>query len=274
MTINIKAGTLFAVIAAGGMIVTACLAAKNAPDAQKKKEEALKAKREKTGDENAQLTFVESVKAQIGSYIPAIVSGTVTLGSLFGSDIINKENLKKAEKAFSEYKDMTDHISGTGTSNIIERAVEQKKIDDKNNKSWSKKDIFRIVFQGQTIEFESTRDKVIQAFYETNRLFQGKGIVTFNEFLGFLDQQIIDDKIQKEGDRRGWEMHVGEAVYGYSWIDFGLNENKDEPWVTEIYFPVYPHLFDEDEAYAEIDDGCTKKLESCIRLDEQEHPTE
>lgn len=274
MTIKISKGTLLAVVAGVGMIVTACLAAKNAPDAQKKKEEALKEKREKTGDENAQLTFIESTKAQIGSYIPAIISGTVALGTLAGSEIINSNNLNKAKKAISDYKEMTDEIAGKGSSTIIERAIEQKKLNEKNNKPSNDRQLYRIVFQGQTIEFESTNEQVMKAFYETNRLFQGKGIVTFNEFLNFLDQQILDEKIAKEGDIRGWEAYVGEAVYGYTWIDFGMSPSKDEPWITEIYFPVYPHLFDEEEAYKEIDAGCTKKLESCIKLDEQEHPTE
>lgn len=263
MTIKIKGKTLLVIAAGVGMLVTAYLAAKKAPEAQKKKEEALKAKREATGDENAQLTVVESVKAQIGSYIPAIISGTVTLGSLVGSELINENTLKKAEEKYKDYKSMTDRLSGDGSSKIIEKAVEQKKIDEKNNKSWNKTETFRVVFQGETLEFESTRDKVIEAFYIANRDFQGKGILTFNEFLDLLDQQLLNDKIKKEGDIRGWEAHVGEAVYGYIWIDFALKPCEDEPWITEIYFPVYPHLFDEDEAYNEIEEGCVKKITSC-----------
>lgn len=270
MTIRIKGKTLLVVAAGIGMVVTAWLAAKNAPEAQKKKEEALKAKREATGDENAQLTAVESVKAQIGSYIPAIISGTVALGTLIGSDVINENTLRKAEKSFDDYKSMTDRLSGNGSSKIIERAIEQKKIDEKNHKSWEKTETFRVAFQGETLEFESTRDKVIEAFYEANRYFQGRGILTFNEFLDLLDQQLLNDEIKKEGDIRGWEAHVGEAVYGYIWIDFALKQCEDEPWITEIYFPVYPHLFDEDEAYDEIDEGCVKKISSC----DFEHPRE
>ena len=164
MTFKIKGRTVLVIVAAAGMVATAWIAAKSTPDAQKKKEEALKAKREATGDENAQLTFLESAKAQIGSYVPAIISGTIALGSLVGSEVINEQTFKKAEKSFNDYKRMTDEINGKGSSQIIEKAVEQKKLDEKNNKPWEKKETFRIIFQNQTIEFESTRADVIEAF--------------------------------------------------------------------------------------------------------------
>ena len=253
MVIKIKGKTLLVLAAGAGMIITAFLAAKKAPEAQAKKEAALQAKREKTGDENAQLTFFESAQAQIGSYIPAIVCGMATLGSFAGSEIINKENMKKAEKAFNEYKDMTETLGGTGARKTIEKAVEQKRIDEKNGKPWESKEMFRIVFQGHSIQFEDTRANVMEALYETNRYFHGRGRITFNEFLHFLDQAPVD-----EGEDRGWEAYVGEAVYGYTWIDFGLKECEDEPWITEIYMPVYPHFFDEDDCQDEIEDGVRK----------------
>ena len=257
MTLKIKGKTVLVLAAGAGMILTAWLAARNTPEAQKRKEEALQAKREATGDENAELTFFESAKAQFGAYVPAIVSGMVTIGSLVGSEVINNENLKKAEKAVDDFKTMADKLDGKGSSKIIEKAVEQKKLDEKAHKPWNVEETFRIRFQNQTIEFKSTRSDVIEAFYETNRYFQGRGHVTFNEFLQYLGQKSV-----KEGDDRGWEAYVGEAVYGYTWIDFGLKQCEDEPWITDIYFAVYPHFFDEEDCYTEIDEDCKKLLSS------------
>ena len=125
MTIKIKGKTLLVIAAGAGMIVTAYLAARNTPEAQKRKEEALEAKRAATGDENSELTFFESTKAQIGAYIPAIISGTVTLGSFIGSEVINKETLKTAKTAINDFKSMADELDGKGSSKIIEKAVEQ-----------------------------------------------------------------------------------------------------------------------------------------------------
>ena len=253
MVVKIKGKTLLLIATGVGVVVTTILAVKKTPEAQAKKEAALQEKRERTGDENAQLTFMESAKAQVGSYIPAIVSGLVTLGSLTGSEVLSEKNLKKATQALDEFKDMTEKIDGKGAVKTVEKALEQKKLDEKKHKPWDKPESFRIVFQGHSIQFEKSRSEVIEALYETNRYFHGKGIVTFNEFLEFLDQPPVE-----EGDNRGWESYIGDAVYGYTWIDFGLKECEDEWWVTEIYFPVYPHFFEQEMCEAEIEEGCKK----------------
>jgi hypothetical protein len=150
---------------------------------------------------------------------------------------------------------MTERLEGKGAVKTIEKAVEQKKIDDKKRKPWEEKETFRIVFQGKSIQFEKTRAEVIEAIYETNRYFHGRGIVTFNEFLNYLGLDSVP-----EGDERGWEIYIGEAIYGYTWIDFGLKECYDEPWVTEIYMPIYPHFFEEEECENELNEGCKKYL--------------
>lgn len=267
MVIKLNTKTVLLVVGGLGMGVTLYLTAKNTPEAQKRKEEALQAKKERTGDENAKLTFAESIQAQIGAYIPAIVSGVVTVGSLIGNEVINEQNFKKAEAKFDDFKEMTNKLNGKGASKFVEKAVEQKKLDEKKGKPWEEKEHFRIVFQGKSINFEATRADVIEAIYETNRYFHGRGIVTFNEFLYYLGQPSVD-----EGDDRGWEEYVGEAVYGYTWIDFGLKECIDEPWVTEIYMPVYPHFFDQEDAEAEVEEECKKLSSATFRELHEELP--
>jgi hypothetical protein len=241
MTIKIKGKTMFLFIAGVGIVTTAWLAAKNTPEAQKRKEAALAEKRLRTGDPNAQLTFIESVRAQIGAYMPTIASMIVTVGGLVGSEYINEKNFKKCQNKIDEFKDMTDKIGGKGTSQVIEKAVEQKKLDEKNHKPWEHKECFRIVFQGKSIQFESTRADIMSGIYETNRQFHNKGIITFNELLQNFGQDPV-----AEGDERGWESYIGEIDFGYTWIDIGLKECEDEPWVTEIFMAVYPHPFDGD----------------------------
>ena len=250
MVIRIKGKTMLVIAAGVGMLVTAYLTAKNTPEAQKRKEEALQAKREITQNENAELTWFESTKAQIGAYIPAIISGAMALGSLLGSEVINADNMNKAKKAISEYKDMSEKLNGHGATKVVEKAVEQKKLDETNKKPWNVKEIFRIEFLGKRIEFESTRADAMEALYQTNRIFQLKEVVTFNEFLQFLGQDKVDG-----GDERGWEAYLGDSIYGYTWIDFGLKQSDEEPWITDIYFSVQPHPFDEVQCYEEIESG-------------------
>lgn len=246
---KISGKTVLLFVAGLGAVVTAYLAAKNTPEAQKRKQFALDKKREETGDETVELTKLESFQAQAGAYIPAITSAVVTIGSIIGSDLINKDNLKKAENALNEYKDMTKKLEGPTAAKHIEKAVEQKKNDEKEGKPWTVKQQFRITFQGRSIQFESTRYDVMAAIYELNRRFHDRGVVVFNEFLEYLGQK---DKACPDGDDRGWEVYIGETIYGYTWIDIGLKECPDEPWVTEIYMPVYPHLLDDELASEEL----------------------
>lgn len=253
MNIAIKGSTILKIVAWGGLAVTIYLVAKKSPEAQKNKEAALQAKREQLNDPNAQLTLLESAKAQFGTYLPAIVSGAVAVGTMVGSDVINEQTARKVTRTFDEYKKMTDRITTPGTAKLIEGAVDQKVKDEKKGKPWEQKEKFRIKFQGQIIEFESTRVDVIEAIYEANRYFHGRGILTFNEFLHMLGQPPVE-----EGDDRGWECYIGEATYGYTWIDFGMKDCPDEPWVTEIYMACYPHFFDEDECDHEIEEGLKK----------------
>jgi len=256
MTIMIKPKTILIAITGIGMLVTAYFAAKNTPEAQKRKEEALQEKREQTGDENAQLTFVESAKAQVGAYIPTIAAGVATLGSLAGAEVINERTLKKAEskiRDYQEYKTMTEKLVGKETSKFVEKAVEQKKICESKKQPWEEPTQFRIVFQGHSILFESTRADVMTAIYELNRLFHERGSATFNKFLEYLGQDPID-----EGWERGWEQYIGETTYGYSWIDIALKQCEDEPWITEIFMVVYPHFLEEDYVDEEIEEFPSK----------------
>lgn len=256
MIVKISGKLIFMTVAIGGIIATAYFSARNAPEAQKRKEEALQAKRERTGDENAQLTFMETVSAQIKCYIPAIAAGAIAVGGIAGSEVLNEKNVKELKKKYDDFKEMTDKIDGKGSGAIIEKAVEQKKLDAKKSRPWEKPEEFRIVFQGKSILFESTRADVMEAIYEANRYFHERGLLTFNEFLSYLGQ----DPMGPEGDDRGWDVCIGESLYGYSWIDIGLKECIDEPWITEIYMPVYPHFLDEDDANAELDDSVGKLL--------------
>lgn len=257
MVIKIGGKAILLVLTAAGMAATVYFTAKKTPEAQKRKEEALQKKREETGDENAQLTFMESIQAQFGSYAPAIAAGMVTVGGLVGSEVVNQQNLNKAKKTLNDFKDMTAKFEGKGAVKAIEKAVDEKNGDKEKKKAkpWEQKEQFRIVFQGHSILFESTRADVMEAIYELNRTFHSIGHASFNDFLQYLGQKGLP-----EGDDRGWQDYVGRQVYGYSWIDIGLKECEDEPWVTEIYMACYPHFFEEEECRAELEEMETGKL--------------
>lgn len=252
---GIRKGAICTTIAVGGVVLTTWLTAKNTPGALEKKEQALKAKREKTGNPEAKLTFWESVRAQASSYLPAIGSGAVTILGILGGDYFNKEDILRVKKELGSYKTMTKELAGEPAAKAIEKAVEQKKEDEKKGKPWEKKEWFQITFKKAEINFESTRADVIAGLYEANRYFIGRGFLSFNnllEYLGLEPKDYLTEEELEEADNTGWEQCVGEAVYGYVWIDFALQEKLDED-LTEIYMPFQPHPMNMDEAEAEIE---------------------
>jgi len=252
---GIRKGAICTTIAVIGVGVTTWLTAKNTPEALERKEQALKAKREKTGNPDAKLTFWESMQAQAKAYWPTIGAGALTIAGIVGGDYFNKEDILKAKKAMAEYKDMHKKLDGEGAVKTVEKAVEQKKEDEKKGRPWEKKEWFQIKFKNAEINFESTRTDVMAGLYEADRYFIGRGFLTFNnllEFLGLEPKDYLTEDEIKEADKIGWEQSTGEAVYGYVWIDFSLQDRLEED-LTEIYMPFQPHPMNIDEAEAEID---------------------
>ena len=249
MTIRIKGKTLFVAMVGIGMAATTYFTAKNTPEAQKRKELALEEKKQLTGDENAKLTWIESIKAQFGAYIPTIVMWMVTLGGIVGSEVFNEQALQRVEEKREDIKKMIEKLDGKGAVQVVEQAVELKKLGEKNNKPWEEKEKFRITFKGRTIDFESTRLKVMETLYEINRYFHLSGRVMFEEFLQYFNLKSVP-----EWDHFGWDVGIGESDYGYSWIDVRLKECEDESGVTELYMVVDPHDFDEDKKEDDLND--------------------
>ena len=93
-----------------------------------------------------------------------------------------------------------------------------------------------------------TMEQVARAEYCLNRNFVLRGYVTFNEFLHFLG---LDD-LSEKGEHIGWESYIGEAFYGYQWIDFDhIHRISDEGFrVCDIQMPFPPHSLD-DSLYEE-----------------------
>lgn len=252
---GIRKGAICTAIAVIGVGVTTWLTAKNTPEALERKEQALKAKREKTGNPDAKLTFWESVQAQAKAYWPTIGAGALTIAGIVGGDYFNKEDILKAKKAMTEYKDMHKKLDGEGAVKTVEKAVEQEKEDKKKNRPWQNKKWFLIKYKDAEIEFESTREDVISGLYEANRYFVGRGSLSFNNFLEFLGLAPKDYLTSEEfasAEQEGWDQYTGEALYGYSWIDFALMQDLDSD-VTEIYMPFQPHPMDYEEARKEIE---------------------
>lgn len=239
-----KFGIVLSVTAGAAFLYTLFMMGKKAPEALEAKNKALQEKRERTGDESAQLTLVESVKAQMPCYAPAILGGAVTLGSIVGSQLLPQEALNDINQVHKTYKDITAKMAGPKAEKLIESMTAQK---ISHGMDEPKKETFVLQFDDKDIQFESTMLSVMQATYDINRLFVGLGTVTFNQALQFFKQKEVE-----RGDDFGWDAYLGEAWYGYSWIDFEYRQGKlNGKNVTFIDMPFEPHALCEEELEGE-----------------------
>lgn len=191
-----------------GMITTTVLAVKATPKALKLIEEK---KEELHTDE---LTVVETVKATWKSYIPAAVSGVVSVGCLIGANSVNaKRNAALAtayqlsSTALADYKEKM--IEAVGEKK--EKAVRDKIAQDKVDKDPVESSNVIITGTGKTLcydpqfgqYFESTIDDIKRAVTELNyrMIDQGEEYVSLNDFYDELGVDRID-----VGEQLGWNI--------------------------------------------------------------------
>lgn len=237
-------GILFAILAGAGMIFTVYLTAKKAPEAVQKRDEALQKKREETGDENAELTPMESFQAQAPVYIPVAGAGAVTLLGVVASQIFPSKELKDSKDLFKAYKEVSEKLHGPKVEKFISQMAEQKVTQGTDEMP---KETFVLRYGDEDIVFDATIVDVLEAEYDVNRLFCGLGYVSFNQLLDFLKKPHV-----KGGDDIGWDIVLGETWYGYSWIDFkhrkGTLNGKPVTFI-DMPFECHPMTMDEEEEY-------------------------
>lgn len=219
--------TILCLVAAGGVITTAVLAAKETPKAI----QLLS----KSKEENDELTKTDIVKAVAPAYIPAVISGVLTVTCIFGANVLNKKQQAAITSAYallsSDYKRYSKKLKelyGEEAHKNILEALAAEKADKipiyaqcccgEYTLGFEDIDEEKVIFYDSYSEryFESTISQVLQAEYHLNRNFVIGGDVTLNDFYLFLGIDKVDD-----GDTVGWSV-----LDGYTWIDFSNMPSK------------------------------------------------
>lgn len=203
-------------IGISGMITTTILAVQATPKALQLIEI------EKEEREVDQLKPVEVVKVAWKPYIPAIVTGTVSIACLIGASSENARRnatlatvYKLSENAFSEYKEKVIETIGERKEEIIKDKVAQAKLE---KDPVSKKEVI-ITPSGKTLcydsisgrYFESDIERIKKAVNELNRRMLVDMYISLSEFydeLG-LDHTSISDEI-------GWNLDDGLLEINFS----------------------------------------------------------
>lgn len=233
--------TILAILAAGGVVATAVLAAQETP----KVLTLLRMAEEE--DPDAPLTKTQVFLIATPVYIPAITMAVVTIGCIFGSNAISLKRNTALTSAYSllnnsyrEYVGKVKEIFGPDADGQILDALAKDKYDElglvssNDNRLW-----FYEPFSGEF--FQLTEAEVIDAEYQINRSLALNGSVSLNDFrehLG-LDRTIAGDEV-------GWSLYMGEIFYNYIWIDFEhelvMEDDRDYYVIAMPYLPTADYL--------------------------------
>lgn len=206
-----------------GMIATTVMAVKATPKAL----ELTSEKREEL--ETDKLTTVETVKAAWKPYIPALVTGVISITCLIGASTTNlKRNAalatayKISETALTEYKNKVVETIGEKKEKHIREEIERDHLRD-NPASTSP---IIITEKGSTLcydpiggrYFQSDMDTIVRAINRLNKCMM-TDINMCASLNDFYDE--IDLEHTKVGDTIGWHM------------DWGLIEEEFSSLITD-----------------------------------------
>ncbi|NCE64142.1 hypothetical protein D1159_05955 [Pseudoflavonifractor sp. 524-17] len=220
--------TILTCVGAIGVVATAVLAVKATPKAL----EMARADSRKNHDGDPYAaTKLEMVKSCWKCYVPAAITGTVTVVCIFSANTLNRKQQASLASAYAlvshqynDYKRKVKELYGAKAHKKIVESFVAEKVDKDHiisaqgimgNSSLAFEDaveeerLFYDSFSGRY--FTSTISKVLQAEYHLNRNFVlNGGEIPLNHFYDLLG---IDDIA--EGDAIGWAINDEMC-----WIDF------------------------------------------------------
>ena len=212
-----NASTILTCVGAAGVVATAVMVAKEAPKVTTLLEDA----KQKKGEE---LTKWEKVKIAGPIYAPSIITGAATIACIFGSNFINKQHqatLMSAyallDNSYKEYKKKADELYGEDAGKHIRGEIAKDKYTGDGTLSDNSKELFFDFYSGRY--FESTKESVMWAQYETNRAMYVNGAVCLNEYY-----ELLGLEKKPEYEDIGWSCGQLEEMYWHPWIEFDYEE--------------------------------------------------
>lgn len=242
-------GWLLAGASSLGVIVTAGLAAHEAPKAN----EALEKARKEKGED---LTLWETMKIAGPCYAPAIISGGLTTGTILGNQVLNSRQQTALMMAgavgtgmMTEYDKYRRAIKAEQGDAVDERALERAKMTEEE----LQKEIARLkeengphlyclsTFLPGPV-FEARPEDVMNAFMHFNRNLALRGYNDLGElyrFLGVPEQCYNKDEVQNYG----WNDYINRIKFECSYCDFDIDniELKNGETIRLITTPIPPY---------------------------------
>ena len=198
-----------------GMVASTVLAVRATPKALR----LMEAKKEEV--EAEKLTPTETVKTTWKCYVPAAVTGTVSIACLIGASSVNARRntalaaaYKLSETALTEYREKVIETVGEKKEKAVRDAVARDKV--KNNPV-EKRDVI-ITGKGKTLcydpysdrYFESDIEKLRKAANDLNLRMFSEMYISLNEF--YTEIGLRETAVAHE---IGWNINNGDKVELY-----------------------------------------------------------
>lgn len=221
-----------------GMVTTTVLAVKATPKAL----QLIDMRKEELEVES--LAPIETVKATWKCYIPAAISGTVSIACLIGSHSVNARRnaalataYKLSETAFTEYRESVSETVGEKKEKTVRDRVSKKQIEEN---PVNKTEVI-VTGKGQTLFFEplshryfySDMEKIRRAENNLNKEIICDPFdagVTVNDFY-----TEIGIPTTATGDNLGWKLGYLIDIYPSAQMAEEESEHEGEPCIVLNY---------------------------------------
>lgn len=253
------AGWVLTALGSAGLVGTAVLVAKEAPEAERQLDDAYVQKiddinaqyRRENGiptgtsanyvlpDEwwgKAELTFWEKTKAVLPAYIPAILTGAGTLVCFWGAQIFNVKKQAALVAAYGTLAMQFDQYREAIKAEYGEEAdkkayevsqMEVKRLRKELEKLKEENGPFRYEFATLPgVIFETTPKQISSAFMHFNRnmMMRGYGNLAELYMMAGLPESTYD---VKDASEYGWTEYENEVNFGSAYTDFDIQQVKN-----------------------------------------------
>lgn len=226
-------------IGIAGMVTTTVLAVKATPKALQLMEE----KKEELDADT--LAPVDVVKATWKCYVPAAVTGTVSIACLIGSNSVNTKHnaalataYKLSETAFSEYREKVVETFGDKKEKVVRDKISEEQI--KNNPV-NKTEVI-VTGKGKTLFYEPLSGRYFYSDLELIRRAENKmnkAILTDPFDAGVSVNEWYEEiglPGTATGDNLGWKIDTGYIeVYPSAQMADEESEHEGEPCIVINY---------------------------------------
>lgn len=221
-----------------GMITTTVLAVKATPKAL----QLIDIRKEELDVE--ELTPVETVKATWKCYVPATISGAVSIACLIGSHSVNAQRnaalataYKLSETAFSEYRESVSETIGEKKEKSVRDNVSKKQIEEN---PVTKTDII-ITGKGHTLFFEPLSHRYF--YSDMERIKRAENNLNKEIICDPFDAGVTVNDFYTEigipttatGDNLGWKIGYLIDIYPSAQMAEEESEHEGEPCIVLNY---------------------------------------